>query len=86
MTTEELQSLAAKIYVGLCAQAAQDTWDWQPIAARAFDAAEALSAIAEQRYASSPPLKPTPPKLQHQPQLQPSMLPSWLTGYGQQQS
>lgn len=66
---------AKAIFTAFATDAGPDYWDWQPLAIRAFEAAEVFDAISEQRYAEVSPSKaqaridvpqhPTPPKPQH---------------------
>jgi hypothetical protein len=50
---DKLQYYAAEIFAHLAAEAGPNWWDWEPIANKAFEAAEAFSRVADVRRASS---------------------------------
>jgi hypothetical protein len=49
---KDRRQYAAEIFELLVAMTAPDWWDWEPIANKAFEAAEAFSRVAEARLAS----------------------------------
>lgn len=57
MSTEEPKEFARELFVGLVQAAGPGEWDWQKIAQKAFDAAEAFEVIAIQRPQQSVPIE-----------------------------
>ena len=64
MEPEEIAILAEKIFAKRVAQLSTTDWDFEPIANKAFDAAEAFSDVLDARMPTERPTPPPPAQTQ----------------------